>query len=107
VPFSFVLGTKYGLPATTEAMVYSKNQIPRGARWTGFGVSRRSYPMAAQSVLLGGNVRVGFEDTIYLRRGKQARDNAELVRWGVELIERIGADVASAEETRDMLGLKN
>jgi uncharacterized protein (DUF849 family) len=107
VPFSFVLGTKYGLPATTEAMVYSKNQIPRGSRWTGFGVSRHSYPMAAQSVLLGGNVRVGFEDTIYLRRGKQARDNAELVRWGVELIERIGADVASAEETRDMLGLKN
>lgn len=105
VPFSFVLGTKYGLPATTEAMLYAKNQIPRGAHWTGFGVSRHSYPMAAQAVLLGGNVRVGFEDTIYLRRGRKAADNAELVRWGVDIIEKLGKDVASAGETRAMLGL--
>lgn len=105
-PFSFVLGTKYGLPATPEAMMYAKNQIPRGTRWTGFGVSRHSFPMAAQAVLLGGNVRVGFEDTVYLRRGRQAKDNAELVHWGVELIERLGGDVASVAETRAMLGLR-
>lgn len=104
-PFSFVLGTKYGLPATTEAMMYARNQIPRGARWTGFGVSRHSYPMAAQAVLLGGNIRVGFEDTIYLRRGQLANDNAALVRWGVEIVEKLGGDVASVEETRAMLGL--
>lgn len=104
-PFSFVLGTKYGLPATTEAMTYSKNQIPRGARWTGFGVSRHSFPMAAQAVLLGGNVRFGFEDTIYLRRGRKADNNAELVRWGAELIDKLGRDVASPGETRKMLGL--
>jgi uncharacterized protein (DUF849 family) len=104
-PFSFVLGTKYGLPATPEAMIYARNQIPRGVRWTGFGVSRHSYPMAAQAVLLGGNVRVGFEDTIYLRRGQLANDNAALVHWGVDLVERLGGDVASVEETREMLGL--
>src|SRR5262249_21433932 len=69
-PYWFVLGRKYGLPATPEAMLYPKTQIPRGAEWRGFGVSRHSFPMAAQAVLLGGNVRVGFEDTIYLRRGK-------------------------------------
>ncbi|MPT47746.1 MAG: 3-keto-5-aminohexanoate cleavage protein [Sphingobium sp.] len=106
-PFSFVLGTKYGLPATTEAMSYSKNQIPRGAHWTGFGVSRHSYPMAAQSILLGGNVRVGFEDTIYLRKGRMAANNQELVEWAVNMIELMGADVASTGETREMLGLKN
>lgn len=105
VPFSFVLGTKYGLPATTDAMVYSKNQIPRGAHWTGFGVSRHSFPMAAQAVLLGGNIRTGFEDTIYLRRGRKADDNAELVRWAADLVEKLGGDVASAGETREMLGL--
>lgn len=105
VPFSFVLGTKYGLPATSEAMMYARNQIPRGARWTGFGVSRHSFPMAAQAVLLGGNVRVGFEDTIYLRRGMKAESNADLVRWGVEIVEHLGRDVASAGETRAMLGL--
>ncbi len=105
VPFSFVLGTKYGLPATPDAMIYAKNQIPRGARWTGFGVSRHSFPMAAQAVLLGGNVRVGFEDTIYLRRGQIANDNAALVHWGVDLIDRLGGEIASVEETRRMLGL--
>ncbi len=104
-PYSFVLGTKYGLPATTEAMMYARNQLPRDARWTGFGISRHSFPMAAQAVLLGGNVRVGFEDTVYLRRGRQAADNAALVHWGVELIERLGQDVASPGETRRMLGL--
>lgn len=105
VPFSFVLGTKYGLPATSEAMMYCKNQLPRDARWTGFGVSRHSYPMAAQAVLLGGNVRVGFEDTIYLRRGQLANDNASLVHWGVDLVDRLGGEIASVEETREMLGL--
>ena len=106
-PYSFVLGTKYGLPATPEAMMYSKNQIPRGSHWTGFGVSRHSFPMAAQAILLGGNVRTGFEDTIYLRRGQKADDNADLVRWSVELVEKLGQDVASAGETRKMLGLAN
>ena len=105
-PYSFVLGTKYGLPATPEAMFYAKNQLPRGARFTGFGVSRHSFPMATQSVLLGGNVRVGFEDTIYLRRGRMAADNAELVRWGADIIERLGKDVATPGETRAMLGLQ-
>lgn len=104
-PYSFVLGTKYGLPATPEAMMYCKNQLPRGAQWTGFGVSRHSFPMAAQAVLLGGNVRVGFEDTIYLRRGQLANDNASLVHWGAELIERLGGEIATVGETREMLGL--
>jgi len=106
-PFTFVLGTKYGLPATSEAMMYAKNQIPRGAAFTGFGVSRHSFPMAAQSVLLGGHVRVGFEDTIYLRKGQLANNNAELVHWGADIINRLGGEIASAGETREMLGLKN
>jgi len=105
VPFTFVLGTKYGLPATPEAMMYARNQIPRGAHFTGFGVSRHSFPMAAQSILLGGNIRVGFEDTIYLRRGRKAETNADLVRWGIDIIEKLGKDVATAAETREMLGL--
>lgn len=104
-PYSFVLGTKYGLPATPEAMMYCKNQLPRGARWTGFGVSRHSFPMAAQAVLLGGNVRVGFEDTIYLRRGQLANDNAALVHWGIDLIDRLGGEIATVDETRELLGL--
>ncbi|MBO9580606.1 MAG: 3-keto-5-aminohexanoate cleavage protein [Sphingobium sp.] len=104
-PFTFVLGTHYGLPATSEAMMYSKNQIPRGAHFTGFGVSRHSFPMAAQSVLLGGHMRVGFEDTIYLKKGLLANNNAELVDWGVQIVEKLGKEVATPAETREMLGL--
>jgi uncharacterized protein (DUF849 family) len=106
-PFTFVLGTKYGLPATTEAMVYARGQIPKGAHFTGFGISRHSFPMAAQSILLGGHVRVGFEDTIYLRRGQKAQENADMVRWAASIIEKLGKDVASIGETRQMLGLPN
>jgi uncharacterized protein (DUF849 family) len=58
-------------------------------------------------VLLGGHVRVGFEDTTYLRRGRQAANNAEMVVWARDIIDRLGANVASAGETRAMLGLKN
>ena len=106
-PFTFVLGTKYGLPATSEAMIYSKNQIPRGANFTGFGVSRHSFPMAAQSILLGGHMRVGFEDTIYLKKGMLANNNAELVSWGADIIEKLGNEVATPGEARQMLGLPN
>ncbi|MGE6695897.1 3-keto-5-aminohexanoate cleavage protein [Sphingobium limneticum] len=106
-PFSFVLGTKYGLPATSEAMIYSRNQIPRGATWTGFGVSRHSFPMAAQAILLGGHIRVGFEDTIYLRKGELAENNATLVHRGAEIVRYLGADVASVGEARKFLGLRS
>lgn len=105
-PYTFVLGTKYGLPATPEAMQYSKNQLPRGATFTGFGIQRHSFPMAAQSVLLGGHVRTGFEDSTYLRKGRQAANNAEMVNWAVELIDHLGADLATPGEARKMLGLK-
>ena len=104
--YSFVLGVKYGLPATTDAMVYSKNQMPPGAVWTGFGVSRHSFPMAAQSVILGGHIRTGFEDTIWLSKGKLAPDNAALVRQAVEIVERLGTQVATPGESRRILGLK-
>ena len=80
-----------------------RDLLPRDANWAGFGISRMQFPMAAQAVLLGGNVRVGFEDTIYLRRGRKAADNAELVRWAAELVERLGADVATPGEARAAL----
>ncbi len=87
--------------------MYSKNQIPRGANFTGFGVSRHSFPMAAQSVLLGGHMRVGFEDTIYLKKGMLANNNAELVDWGAQIVEKLGNEVATPGEARQMLGLPN
>ncbi|MGH9423176.1 MAG: 3-keto-5-aminohexanoate cleavage protein, partial [Thermoanaerobaculia bacterium] len=61
--YSVVMGTKYGIPADPEAMIYCRNHMPKGAIWQGFGISKHTWAMAAQSVILGGNVRTGFEDS--------------------------------------------
>jgi uncharacterized protein (DUF849 family) len=103
--YSIVMGTKYGIHATPEAMIYCKSHLPPGAVWQGFGVSRHTWPMAAQSVILGGNIRTGFEDSTYLGPGKQAASNGAMVAQAVELVERLGAEVASAGEARKQLGL--
>ena len=73
--------------------------------WAGFGIARMEMPMAAQAVLLGGNVRVGLEDNLYLERGVFA-SNGQLVERAGHIIEHLGCDVATPAETRDMLNLK-
>ncbi len=105
--YSFVMGAKYGMHATPEAMIYCKSHLPPGAVWQGFGVSRHTWAMAAQSVLLGGNVRTGFEDSTYLGPGRQAATNAAMVTQAAELVERLGARVATPGEARRTLGLPN
>jgi len=103
--YSFVLGVRYGFPATPETMLYARSMLPAGALWTGFGIGRWEFPMVAQSVLLGGHVRVGLEDNVYLRRNVLTPDNAALVEKAVRIIDDLGAVVASPAEARAMLGL--
>ncbi|MDA4634976.1 3-keto-5-aminohexanoate cleavage protein, partial [Escherichia coli] len=67
--FQLCLGIKYGAPATPEAMSAMRNALPTDAIWAGFGLGAQQMPMAAQAALLGGNVRVGLEDNLYLERG--------------------------------------
>ncbi len=103
--YSIVMGTKYGIHATPEAMIYCKSHLPPGAVWQGFGISKHTWPMAAQSVILGGGVRTGFEDSTYLGPGKQAASNGAMVAQAVELVERLGSEVARPGEARKRLGL--
>lgn len=103
--FSFVLGVKFGFVSTPETVLYARNMLPAGAHWTAIGIGRQSFPMVAQSWLMGGNARVGMEDNIYLGRGRLARTNAELVSQAVDLISLLGGEVASAAEARAMWGL--
>jgi uncharacterized protein (DUF849 family) len=77
---------------------------PAGCVWSAFGLGRMQMPMVAQSVLLGGNIRVGLEDNLYLDRGVLAT-NAELVTRAREIVERMGARVAGPDEVRERLGL--
>jgi uncharacterized protein (DUF849 family) len=104
--FSFVLGVKYGFDASPQTMLYARSLLPQGAVWTGFGLGRQEFPMVAQSWLLGGHVRVGFEDNLYLAAGVLARDNAELVTRARHIVESLGGAVASPSEARAMLGLE-
>lgn len=80
------------------------DHLPNGAVWSGFAIGRMEMPMAAQAMLLGGNLRVGLEDNLYLERGRLA-SNADLVRRGVEIVQRLGGRVADVAETRVRLGL--
>jgi uncharacterized protein (DUF849 family) len=104
--YQIVLGVPWGMPATSEAMTFMKSQIPPGAHWAAFGISRMQFPMVAQTVLLGGHVRVGLEDNLYIEKGKLARDNAELVEKAVKIVRLLGADVLSPEDVRRDLGLR-
>jgi uncharacterized protein (DUF849 family) len=104
--FSFVLGVKYGFSATPATMAYAASQLPQGAQWTGFGIGRQAFPMVAQAWLLGGHVRVGFEDNLFIAKGQLAKDNAELVSRARLIVESLGGTIASPQEARGILGLK-
>src|SRR5438270_4380526 len=103
--FQICLGIAWGQPATPEAMSYMRNLLPLGSPWFAFGISLHQFPMVAQVVLLGGHVRVGLEDNLYLEKGKLAPSNAALVEKAARIIEVLGDQVATPDEAREILGL--
>ena len=102
--FQIVMGNRWGLPSTPETMIYMRDLLPKGAQWSAFGIARMQMPMVAQAVLLGGNVRVGLEDNLYLSRGVFA-SNGQLVERAKAIIENLGCEVATPDEAREMLGI--
>jgi uncharacterized protein (DUF849 family) len=103
--FQICLGIPWGAPADTESMMAMRNALPADANWAGFAITRMEMPMVAQAVLLGGNVRVGLEDNLYLSKGVLA-SNAQLVERAVGIIESLGSRVVGPAEAREQLGLK-
>ena len=103
--FQLCLGIPWGADQTVETMAAMKAQLPDGASWASFGISRGQMPMMAAAVALGGNVRVGLEDNIYLDRGVLAT-NGQLVTRAREIIERMGARIITPQEARNKLGLR-
>lgn len=102
--FQLCLGIPFCAPATPEAMLALRNQLPGDAVWAGFGIGRNQFPFAAQALLLGGHMRVGLEDNLYVRKGVLA-DNAMLVEKAVHLADMLGASPATPDQARKMLGL--
>ncbi|WP_026201414.1 3-keto-5-aminohexanoate cleavage protein [Cupriavidus sp. UYPR2.512] len=104
--YQMVLGVLWGAPATPETILYQRNLLPKNAQWAAFGIARDEMPMVAQAALLGGNVRVGLEDNLYLSRGVFAT-NGQLVERATTILSHIGMSVATPAEAREILGLKS
>ncbi|AIV33428.1 3-keto-5-aminohexanoate cleavage protein [Streptomyces sp. R1] len=103
--FQLCMGIPWGAPADPGVLQSMVNMLPDGARWASFALGRMQMPWVAQSILLGGHVRVGLEDNLYLGKGNKAT-NAQLVERAVRITESIGARVATPDEARATLGLK-
>jgi uncharacterized protein (DUF849 family) len=102
--FQFVLGVKWGAPADSRTLLYMRDLLPPHAAWAALGPGRLQMPVVAQCILLGGNVRVGLEDNLYLSRGVFAT-NGELVERAKLIIESLGYEAASVAEARTLLDL--
>lgn len=102
--FQFVLGVKWGAPADSRTILYMRDLLPTNAMWAALGTGRLQMPVVAQSALLGGNVRVGLEDNLYLRRGVFA-SNGQLVERAKLILETLGYEAATPGEARKLLGL--
>ena len=103
--FQICLGIPWGAEQTVDSMKVMKDELPTNASWASFGIGRMQMPMAAAAVAMGGNVRVGLEDNLYLEKGVLA-SNDQLVTRVIEIIQRMGSRVLSPQETRDKLKLK-
>ncbi|MEV0256810.1 3-keto-5-aminohexanoate cleavage protein [Streptomyces sp. NPDC050732] len=103
--FQLCMGIPWGAPADPGVLQSMVNMLPEGAQWASFALGRMQMPWVAQSILLGGQVRVGLEDNLYLGKGNKAT-NAQLVERAVQITESLGSRVASPDEARQKLGLK-
>jgi uncharacterized protein (DUF849 family) len=103
--FQICLGIRWGADADTRNFQTMVDQLPAGSNWAGFGVGSLEMPMVAQAVLLGGNIRVGLEDNLYLEKGVFAT-NAQLVDKAITIVQLLGGDIQTPAEARQSLGLK-
>ena len=103
IHWDFVLGVQ--MNATVRDLAFMVDSIPEGSTWTATGIGRNTWTIAAATIAMGGHVRVGFEDTVYLEKGVLAKSNGELVEKVVKLANIMGREIATPAEAREILGL--
>ncbi|MCR4725438.1 MAG: 3-keto-5-aminohexanoate cleavage protein [Clostridia bacterium] len=104
IHFDFVLGVQ--MTATVRDLVIMATSIPEGSTWTATGIGRNAWNIAAATIAMGGHVRVGFEDNVYMDKGVLAKSNGEMVERVVQLAKLMNRPVATPAEAREILGLK-
>jgi uncharacterized protein (DUF849 family) len=105
--FQIVMGVRYGFVATPQTLIYAQSLLPKGAEWAAFGVGRWEFPMLTQAWCLGGHVRVGLEDNIYIEKGVLAPSNAALCEKAKRMIGDLGGELATPKEARALLDLSS
>ena len=103
--FQLCMGIPYGAEADPRAVLAMRDLLPAGAVFAAFGIGRMQMPMVAQAVLMGGHVRVGLEDNLWLDKGVYA-SNGDLVTRACEIVRLMGARVLGPDEARAKLGLR-
>jgi uncharacterized protein (DUF849 family) len=98
--FQVCMGIRYGFDWDPATLNYAKSILPPGSPWAAFAIGRMEFPMLAQAWLLGGHVRVGLEDNIYLNKGDLAVSNTVLVERAVRILRELGAEPMTAAEAR-------
>ena len=104
IHFDFVLGVQ--MTATVRDLVYMATSIPAGCTWTATGIGKTAWDIAAATIAMGGHVRVGFEDNVYMSKGVLAKSNGEMVERVVQMAKLMNRPVATPAEAREILGLK-
>ncbi len=105
--FDLVMGVPGGISAEMTNLLHMVSLLPAGSTWTVAGIGRAQLPMATAAILLGGHARVGLEDNIYYAKGQLAKSNAELVSRVVRLAGELGREVATPDEARRLVGVRN
>ena len=104
--FNLVMGVNGGISGEPRDLLYLVESLPENSTYTVSGIGRHQLPLNTMAILMGGHVRVGFEDNIYLRKGEPAKSSADFVKRVVELARILGREVASPREAREILGLR-
>lgn len=103
--FSLVMGVLGGIPATTQNLAHQASQLPPGSFWQVIGIGRAQWPLVGAAITMGGNIRVGLEDNLYLPDGAMAKSNGDCVEKAAQIVRLLGGEVASVAEARAMLRL--
>ena len=102
--FDFVLGVQ--MTATVRDLVFMVGSIPPGSTWTATGIGKTCWDIVAATIAMGGHVRVGFEDNVYMSKGVLAKSNGEMVERVVQMAKLMNREIATPDEARQILGLK-
>jgi 3-keto-5-aminohexanoate cleavage enzyme len=100
-----VLGVIGGAPPSAEVIALFAGMVPAGVPWMVTAIGRHNFPMMAVTLALGGHIRTGLEDVVYVAPGEYAQSNAQLVRRARGVCEAVGRPLASASQARAMLGI--